>query len=198
MTFTINYLFYLVGIVLLVVAGMILTDKAHPRRLSAGVFWLIYALIFLAGNWIPVPIVGVLVVAIALIVGFGGVTGAKPKMSSEETHRQRDTLPERKAPRQQALRPRANDSRRHRDPHARREVSGVWRRAARRAEERDADRLRRWLRDDARHGRPVDARTRRLIDALSWAAVLPQMLGMLGLVFSDESVGKAIAHVTTA
>jgi uncharacterized membrane protein len=40
--------------------------------------------------------------------------------------------------------------------------------------------------------------TRRLVDALSWAAVLPQMLGMLGLVFSDAGVGKAVAHVTTA
>ena len=39
---------------------------------------------------------------------------------------------------------------------------------------------------------------RRLVDALSWAAVLPQMLGMLGLVFSDAGVGKAVAHVTTA
>src|SRR6201999_972027 len=40
--------------------------------------------------------------------------------------------------------------------------------------------------------------TRRLVDALSWAAVLPPMLGMLGLVFSDAGVGKAVAHVTTA
>lgn len=40
--------------------------------------------------------------------------------------------------------------------------------------------------------------TRRLVDALSWAAVLPQMLGMLGLVFSDAGVGKAVAHVTTS
>ncbi|MDB5825878.1 MAG: permease, partial [Variovorax sp.] len=35
-------------------------------------------------------------------------------------------------------------------------------------------------------------------DALGWAVVLPQMLGMLGLVFSDAGVGKAVAHVTTA
>lgn len=88
MTLTINYLFYLVGIVLVVVAGMILTDKSHPRRLTAGGFWLIYALIFLIGDWIPVTVVGVLVVAMALIAGFGGVTGAKPKMLSEETRRQ--------------------------------------------------------------------------------------------------------------
>lgn len=40
--------------------------------------------------------------------------------------------------------------------------------------------------------------SRRLIDALGWALVLPQMLGMLGLVFSDAGVGKAVAHVTTS
>ena len=37
----------------------------------------------------------------------------------------------------------------------------------------------------------------RLTDALGWALVLPQMLGMLGLVFSDAGVGKAVAYVTT-
>lgn len=88
MALTINYLFYLVGIVLAVVAGIILTDKSHPRRLTAGGFWLVYALIFLIGDWIPVPVVGLLVVAMALIAGFGGVTGAKPKMLSEDTRRQ--------------------------------------------------------------------------------------------------------------
>jgi len=40
--------------------------------------------------------------------------------------------------------------------------------------------------------------SRRLTDALGWALVLPQMLGMLGLVFSDAGVGKAVAHVTTS
>lgn len=38
---------------------------------------------------------------------------------------------------------------------------------------------------------------RRLVEALGWALVLPQMLGMLGLVFSDAGVGKAVAHVVT-
>lgn len=40
--------------------------------------------------------------------------------------------------------------------------------------------------------------SRRLTDALGWAVVLPQMLGMLGLVFSDAGVGKAVAHITTS
>jgi uncharacterized membrane protein len=46
---------------------------------------------------------------------------------------------------------------------------------------------------------PVQAtkESRRLIEALGWAVVLPQMLGMLGLVFSDAGVGKAVAHIVT-
>ncbi|MEG2234800.1 MAG: DUF979 family protein, partial [Oscillospiraceae bacterium] len=40
--------------------------------------------------------------------------------------------------------------------------------------------------------------SRRLTDALGWAVVLPQLLGMLGLVFSDAGVGKAVAYVTTS
>ena len=40
--------------------------------------------------------------------------------------------------------------------------------------------------------------SRRLIESLGWALVLPQMLAMLGLVFADAGVGKAVAHLTTA
>ena len=36
MTFTITYLFWLLGVVLLVIGGMIVTDKEHPRRFTAG------------------------------------------------------------------------------------------------------------------------------------------------------------------
>jgi uncharacterized membrane protein len=201
MTFTINYLFYLVGIVLAVVAGMILTDKSHPRRLTAGVFWLVYALIFLIGDWIPVPVVGALVVAMALIAGFGGVAGAKPKMLSEETRRQSakrlgNTLfvPALTIPVVTVILTLA----------ASHLVFGgkplielknvtligfgigcVMALAIACVITRDT--VGQSMRE-----------TRRLIDALSWAAVLPQMLGMLGLVFSDAGVGKAVAHVTTS
>jgi uncharacterized membrane protein len=201
MTLTINYLFYLVGIVLVVVAGMILTDKSHPRRLTAGGFWLIYALIFLIGDWIPVQAVGVLVVAMALIAGFGGVTGAKPKMLSEETRRQTAkrlgnklfvpalTIPV---------------------------VTVILTLGAKYLIFGGVPLIE--LKNVTLIGFGVGCvialaiacvmtrdtvgqsmrETRRLIDALSWAAVLPQMLGMLGLVFSDAGVGKAVAHVTTA
>jgi uncharacterized membrane protein len=38
---------------------------------------------------------------------------------------------------------------------------------------------------------------RRLIDAMSWAVVLPHMLAVLGLLFAEAGVGKAVAHVAT-
>jgi uncharacterized membrane protein len=201
MTLTINYLFYLVGIVLLVVAGMILTDKSHPRRLTAGMFWLVYALIFLIGDLIPVSVVGILVVAMALIAGFGGVRGAKPKMLSEETRRQSAArlgnklfVPALTIP----------------------VVTVILTLGAKYLVFGGVPLIE--LKNVTLIGFGIGCvialavacvmtrdtvgqsmrETRRLIDALSWAAVLPQMLGMLGLVFSDAGVGKAVAHVTTS
>jgi len=40
--------------------------------------------------------------------------------------------------------------------------------------------------------------TSRLLDALSWAALLPMLLAMLGAVFAATGVGEAIAHVVAA
>ena len=39
---------------------------------------------------------------------------------------------------------------------------------------------------------------RRLVDAMSWAVVLPHMLAVLGLLFTEVGVGKAVAHLTTS
>src|SRR5213076_733435 len=39
---------------------------------------------------------------------------------------------------------------------------------------------------------------RRLVDAMGWAVVLPHMLAVLGLLFSEAGVGKAVAHVVTS
>ncbi|MBU6199940.1 MAG: DUF979 family protein [Xanthomonadaceae bacterium] len=40
--------------------------------------------------------------------------------------------------------------------------------------------------------------TGRLLDALSWAVLLPMLLAMLGAVFAVTGVGEAIAHLTAA
>jgi uncharacterized membrane protein len=46
--------------------------------------------------------------------------------------------------------------------------------------------------------RDAVAETGRLLDALSWAALLPMLLAMLGAVFAVSGVGEAIAHLTAA
>ena len=201
MTLKLVHLFWLVGVVLLVVGGMILTDKTHPRRFAAGSFWIIYAAIFLVGDLLPAELVGVLVIAMALIAGFGGVLGAKPKMPSDETRRASAkrlgnllfvpalTIPVVTVVVTLLV--------------GRLVVGGTPLIEAKNATligfgigcvvalavacfvTRDS------VGQSAREAR-------RLIDALSWAAVLPQMLGMLGLVFADAGVGKAVAHVAIA
>jgi uncharacterized membrane protein len=201
MTLTLNYLFYLLGIVLVIVAGMIYVDKTHPRRFTAGTFWLVYALIFLIGDWLPVNVVGVLVVAMALIAGLGGVTAAKPKMLSEEARRHSAkrlgnklfvpalTIPVVTVVLTLGASYLAFGGKPLLDP---KNVTLIGFGIGCIVALGVACVI---TRDTV--GQSVKE-TRRLVDALSWAAVLPQMLGMLGLVFSDAGVGKAVAHVTTA
>ena len=201
MTLTITYLFWLVGIVLLVVGGMIVSDREHPRRFTAGGFWILYALVFLVGDYLPVEVVGVIVIAMALIAGFGGVTAARPKTLSLDARqasaarlRNKLFVPALTIP----------------------VVTVIVTLAASHLvfggkplfEPKNVTLIGFGIgcvialgvacvmtRDTV--GQSMKE-ARRLVDALSWAAVLPQMLGMLGLVFSDAGVGKAVAHVTTA
>nr|WP_228005763.1 DUF979 domain-containing protein [Xenorhabdus sp. BG5] len=88
--FQLQYLYVLAGLLLLAVAIMSWRDKANPRRLTTGLFWALYGLIFLMGKWshhivavwisdeaqaqrIAYISIGVLVILMALLAGFGGV-----------------------------------------------------------------------------------------------------------------------------
>jgi uncharacterized membrane protein len=200
MIFSIEYLFWLVGIILAIVAGMILTDSTHPKRFLAGGFWLIYAAIFIVGDKLPPSLVGALVIVMALIAGFGGVTGAKAKVLSEQARRassqrlgNRLFIPALAIPVITVIGSLAAS---HLmigalpllDPKNVTLVSfGIGCIVA--------VLMACWLTRDTVAQSLKE--TRRLVDALGWAVVLPQMLGMLGLVFSDAGVGRAVAHLTT-
>jgi uncharacterized membrane protein len=201
MTITLNYLFWLTGIVLLIVGGMIVTDREHPRRFTAGGFWLLYAVVFLIGDKLPPEVVGVVVIVMALIAGFGGVTAAKPKQLPEAERRasaqrlgNRLFLPALTIPfvtvvltlgagylvfGGKPLIEKANVT-----------LIGFGIGCV------IALGFACWTTRDSVGQSMKEAR--RLVDALSWAAVLPQLLGMLGLVFSDAGVGKAVAHLSTS
>ncbi len=200
MTLTIQHLYYLVGFVLAVTAAMTLADKTNPRRFSSALFWSLYALVFLVGDRVPPLWVGVGAVVMALIAGFGGVGSGRhtPRTDQEYLASARRLgnrlfIPALAIPLITMV---GTLSAKHLvvggapllDPKNTTLVSlgvGCVLSLA----------LACWLTRET----PVQGlrESRRLTDALGWALVLPQMLGMLGLVFSDAGVGRAVAHVTT-
>lgn len=200
MIIPIQYLYYLVGAVLAITAAMTLRDASNPRRYSAGLFWALYAVVFLVGDLLPAVWVGVVAVLMAVIAGFGGVLGGRHQPRTDAQYLEsakrlgnRLFVPALAIPLITMI---GTLSAKHLaiggtpllDPKNTTLVSlgigcvialGL---ACRMTRETPMQGLR---------------ESRRLTDALGWALVLPQMLGMLGLVFSDAGVGKAVAHVTT-
>ncbi|MDR3003051.1 MAG: DUF979 domain-containing protein [Acidovorax sp.] len=200
MILSIQHLYYLVGFVLAVTAVMTLRDASNPKRYSAGLFWALYAAVFLVGEQLPPTWVGVGAVLMAVIAGFGGVAGGRlaPRSDAEYLASAKRLGNKLFAPALAIplITMAGTLSAKYLviagtpllDPKNATLVSlgvGCVLSLA----------LVCWLtRETPAQGM---RESRRLIDALGWALVLPQMLGMLGLVFSDAGVGKAVAHVTT-
>jgi uncharacterized membrane protein len=199
-----THLFWLAGAVLLVTAVMTARDRSNPRRWSSALFWLLYALVFLIGDQIAPVWVGAAAVLMAIIAGVGGVgagkEGHKPRLEAQYIASAKRLGNKLFVPALAipvitvagtllagwgwltfAGTPVIELS------SATLVSLGVGCVAALL--------LACWL----THESPVQGlrESRRLTDALGWALVLPQMLGMLGLVFSDAGVGKAVAHIAT-
>lgn len=201
MVLSIAHLYYLVGAILALTAAMTLADRQHPKRYSSALFWGLYAVVFLAGDQLLPVWVGVGAIAMALIAGFGGVgVGHHAARSVAEYAASAKRLgnklfvPALAIP---VLTMIGTLSASHLkigsvpllDPKNTTLVSlGIGCVVALA--------LACWLTRET----PAQGirESRRLTDALGWALVLPQMLGMLGLVFSDAGVGKAVAYITTS
>jgi len=201
MIISIQHLYYLVGGILLIMSAMTLADKTHPKRFSSGLFWGLYSLVFLVGEKLPPTWVGVGVILMALIAGFGGVGSGR-----HIERRTEDYLAAAKRLGNKLFMPAltiplvtvaATLSAKHLmvggvpllDP-KNTTLIGLALGCI------SAFAITCWMTRES----PVQGmrESRRLTDALGWALVLPQMLGMLGLVFSDAGVGKAVAYVTTS
>ena len=200
MTLTIQHLYYLIGFILAVTAAMTLMDRGNPKRYSSALFWGLYALVFVIGDLVPPLWVGVGAVVMALIAGFGGVGMGRHSPRSDQDYLasarrlgNKLFIPALAIPLITMI---GTLSAKHLsiggtpllDPKNTTLVSlgvGCVVSLA----------LACWLTRET----PAQGlrESRRLTDALGWALVLPQMLGMLGLVFSDAGVGKAVAYVTT-
>ena len=201
MILSIQHLYYLVGAILVITAGMTLTDSSHPKRYSSALFWALYASVFLIGERLPPVWVGIGVVVMAMIAGFGSIgkglhreRTAEQYLASAKRLGNQLFVPALAIPLVTVI---GTLSAKYLslgglpliDPKNTTLVSlGIGCVVS--------FGLACWLTKES----PVQGirESRRLTDALGWALVLPQMLGILGLVFSDAGVGKAVAFATTS
>jgi len=192
----IHFVYVVAGLVFAASAALAALDRAKPRHWVNAAFWALLALSMFAGDWLGDIGNGVLVIALVGVAALGRL--APPSESTPEAERQEraarhgnrlfvlalvipataligtllfKTVPDLVDPKQVTL------------------VSlalgallalgfGLI-----------------WL-----HERPVAAleEGRRLLDALSWAAILPQMLASLGVVFGLAGLGKVIGTLSSS
>jgi uncharacterized membrane protein len=201
MIFKLEYFYLVLGLILAIVAVMALRDKHNPRRFSSALFWGLYALIYLAGDYLPPVASGAVMVLMALIAGFGGVTlgrygdrTAEERRSSAQRLGHKLLLPALLIPfvtmigstllkdvkwGELFLLDQKNITLSALGCASVLAVAAAC-----------------WL----TRSTPLQAmrESRRLIDHLGWAVVLPHMLAVLGLLFSEAGMGKAVAHVVTS
>ena len=201
MIFKLDYFYLLLGALLLMVAAMALFDRHNPRRYSSALFWALYSLIYLAGEQLPPVVAGLVMISMALIAGFGGVAlgryGSRTeaqRRASARTLGHRLLIPALLIPLttmigSTLLKDVKLGDLFLLDPKSATLVSlGCGAVLAVIAAC--------WL----TRSTPLQAmrEARRLTDYLGWSVVLPHILAVLGLLFSEVGVGKAVAYLVTS
>ena len=201
MIVSIQYFYWLAGALLLITAGMIVSDRSHPKRWTSALFWALFSMVFLIGDRLSPFVVGVGVLVMAGIAGIGGVgRGAHAELPVKAARASAGRLghklfiPALSIPLVTVI---GTVLLKHvqiggvplLDPKNTTFVSlGLGCLVAL------------ILACILTRDTPLQGlrESRRLTEALGWTMVLPQMLAMLGLLFNDAGVGTAVAHVTTA
>lgn len=204
MIISIEYFYWLAGVLLLITAGMILTDRTHPKRWTSGLFWALFAMVFLIGDRLSPFVVGIGVLVMAGIAGIAGIGGVgrgthaelhvKAARASAGRLGHKLFIPALSIPLVTVigsilLKNTQIGGVPLLDPKNTTFVSlGIGCMVAL------------VLACILTRDTPLQGlrESRRLTEALGWTMVLPQMLAMLGLLFNDAGVGTAVAHVTTA
>lgn len=88
MIIDLEYIYYIAGIFLVLITIFTLKDKKNPKRNTTALFWALYAITFLFGKFIPPMYMGIIVILIAVIAGFGGV-GLGSHSESTENERKK-------------------------------------------------------------------------------------------------------------
>jgi uncharacterized membrane protein len=192
---SLDAIFALSGIVLMIIGGYTLGDRANSARIGTGMFWILLGVAFAFGSILPAWVTGVLVIAMAAIDGFGRV---RRGAYNEATHADRVRAANRfggwifvpvlmipaltyassLAPWGQGV-----------DPNRIVFVSLGY-----------ASLLAAIVALALTRARPVELvhEGRRLADAIGAVVILPQLLASLGTLFRTAGVGDVIAKIVTA
>ena len=201
MIFSLDLLYVLVGLLLACVALVTAFDRLHPRRFTSALFWGLYAAVYLAGDFIAPAAAGALMIAMALLAGCGlvkpgkhGTLGDAERNASAARLGNRLFLPALVIPIVTVL-----GATLLKDVHI--GQFALFDKAHLTLASLGLGALLAlgaacWL----TRASPVQGlrEGRRLVDAMSWAVTLPHMLAVLGLLFAEAGVGKAVAQVTSA
>lgn len=201
MIISIQYLYWLAGVILAITSFMTTIDRSNPKRWTTGLFWGLFAIAFLVGEKLPPVWVGVGVIAMAVIAGFGGVGFGRHENLNDQARRasagrlkNKLFIPALAIPLVTVIGAVLLKNIKFGDVFLLDPANSTF--VSLGIGSLVALALACWLTRDT----PVQAmrESRRLTEALGWALVLPQMLAMLGLVFNDAGVGRAVAHLATA
>ncbi|WP_058834972.1 DUF979 domain-containing protein [Luteimonas abyssi] len=193
---SLQWIYWLTGGYLLWVAWQAVRDRANPRRLANAAFWGLLALALLAADRLPPAAVGGIVVALACLAGFGGLGRGRSDEGTAEGRLadavrlgNRLFVPALLIPLIAVLVavPFADLSIAGRRVFDAQLTTLIGLGLACVVATLVACRLTR-----SSPGMAVE-QSRRLIDAIGWAAVLPLLLATLGSVFAATGVGEAIA-----
>ena len=201
MIFSLALLYVLVGLLLGFVALLTAFDRDHPRRVTSSLFWGLYAAVYLAGDDMAPALAGALMIAMALLAGCGLVKPGRHGTLPEAERRasaarlgNRLFLPALVIPLVTVL-----GATLLKDVHI--GALALFDKAHLTLACLGLAALLAlgaacWL----TRASPVQGlrEARRLVDAMSWAVTLPHMLAVLGLLFAEAGVGKAVAQVTTS
>jgi len=93
MIISLTYIYYLTGIFMAIIAFFALKDKSNSKRILTASFWGLFAVSFIFGDIIPPLYMGMLVIAMAIIAGAGGVRlGMYDEVSQEHRFTQAKKL----------------------------------------------------------------------------------------------------------
>ena len=198
---TLHWIYALTGLMFGAFSLLSALDAANPKRFGNAAFWGLMALSLLFGDWIGDFGNGLLVLGLAGLAGFGFIGRSHPPTTSDE---QRETFSERYGNRlflPALVIPIVAMTGTLLYTYTPLSQSGLF------EEKRETYILLglgvlaalgvifAWLRPPA--SAPLQE-GRRLIDAIGWAAVLPQMLAALGVLFAAAGVGTVIGEMTRA